>query len=295
MHSCGFDSIPSDLSVYALYRKAAEDGTGELVDTTFVLRGMRGGVSGGTAASMLELMRDASSDPDVRRLLEDPYSLTPDRSAEPELGPQPDVGRRRGRDIAPELAGTWTTSFAMAIPNSRTVRRTNALLGWPYGRRFRYAEYMSVGSSVLSPAISAVATGASAATFGLGTRFFRLVPRGWVERIVPKPGSGPSEAARERGFYKVETYTTTTTGARYVARIAQQGDPGYKATFRAAGGERFGAGPRPRPALGSARRADTCRRDGRRASRPLPKSGRVARYRPPVVTRGVGSSHGRPR
>lgn len=230
VHSCGFDSIPSDLSVYALYRKAAEDGTGELVDTTFVLRGMRGGVSGGTAASMLELMRDASSDPDVRRLLEDPYSLTPDRSAEPELGPQPDVGRRRGRDIAPELAGTWTTSFAMAIPNSRTVRRTNALLGWPYGRRFRYAEYMSVGSSVLSPAISAVATGASAATFGLGTRFFRVVPRGWVERIVPKPGSGPSEAARERGFHKVETYTTTTTGARYVARIAQQGDPGYKAT-----------------------------------------------------------------
>ena len=73
-------------------------------------------------------------------------------------------------------------------------------------------------------------TGASAATFGLGTRFFRFLPRRLVERIVPKPGSGPSEAARERGFYKVETYTTTTTGARYVARIAQQGDPGYKAT-----------------------------------------------------------------
>ena len=28
----------------------------------------------------------------------------------------------------------------------------------------------------------------------------------------------------------METYTTTTSGARYVARMEQQGDPGYKAT-----------------------------------------------------------------
>ena len=47
---------------------------------------------------------------------------------------------------------------------------------------------------------------------------------------MPKPGTGPSESARERGFYKVETYTTTTSGARYVARMEQRGDPGYKAT-----------------------------------------------------------------
>ena len=30
VHSCGFDSIPSDLTVFALYRRAAEDGAGEL-------------------------------------------------------------------------------------------------------------------------------------------------------------------------------------------------------------------------------------------------------------------------
>jgi short subunit dehydrogenase-like uncharacterized protein len=64
----------------------------------------------------------------------------------------------------------------------------------------------------------------------LGSRYFRLLPRRLVERIVPKPGTGPSAAARERGYYKVETYTTTTTGARYVARMEQRGDPGYKAT-----------------------------------------------------------------
>jgi short subunit dehydrogenase-like uncharacterized protein len=65
---------------------------------------------------------------------------------------------------------------------------------------------------------------------GLGSRYFRLLPRRLVERILPKSGTGPSEAARQRGFYKAETYTTTTSGARYVATIAQHGDPGYKAT-----------------------------------------------------------------
>ena len=230
VHSCGFDSIPSDLNVYALYRKIAEDGTGELTDTAFVMRDFRGGTSGGTVASILEIMRDASSDADVRRLLSDPYTLSTDRAAEADVGRQPDVSWRRGSDIAPELSGIWTTAFVMALPNTRTVRRTNALLGWPYGRRFRYSEQMSVGSAWFSPMISAVAAGASAATFGLGTRFFRLLPRRVVERIAPKPGTGPSEKSRERGYYKVETYTTTTTGARYVATMGQQGDPGYKAT-----------------------------------------------------------------
>jgi short subunit dehydrogenase-like uncharacterized protein len=65
---------------------------------------------------------------------------------------------------------------------------------------------------------------------GLGSRYFRLLPRRLVERVLPKPGTGPSEVVRERGFYQAETYTTTTSGARYVATIAQRGDPGYQAT-----------------------------------------------------------------
>ena len=44
VHACGFDSIPSDLSVYALYRAAREDGAGELGDTDFVVRSFAGGV-----------------------------------------------------------------------------------------------------------------------------------------------------------------------------------------------------------------------------------------------------------
>ncbi|OBK17983.1 saccharopine dehydrogenase family protein [Mycobacterium asiaticum] len=230
VHACGFDSIPSDMTVYALYKAARDDGAGELADTNFVVRSLRGGASGGTIASVLEVLRTASRDPEARRQMADPYTLSSDRGAEPEVGKQPDLPLRRGSQLAPELSGLWTAAFLMAPYNTRIVRRSNALLDWAYGRQFRYTETMSVGSSPLAPVASAAMTGFGNAMFAVGSRLFHRLPSGLVERVVPKPGSGPSEATRERGFYKVETYTTTTSGARYVARMEQRGDPGYKAT-----------------------------------------------------------------
>jgi short subunit dehydrogenase-like uncharacterized protein len=216
--------------VYSLYRRIEDDNAGQMGDTTFVVRRMAGGFSGGTYASLTGVLRAMSSDAEVRRAMEDPYTLTTDRGAEPELGAQPDYPWRRGREIAPELDGIWTTGFIMASVNTRVVRRSNALQDWVYGRRFRYAECQSVGSSVAAPVASAVATGVGAAATAVGGRFFHRVPDTLVERILPNPGTGPSERTRERGHYTVETYTTTTTGARYRAAMSQKGDPGYKAT-----------------------------------------------------------------
>ena len=230
VHSCGFDSIPSDLTVYALYKRALQDGAGQLGDTTFVMREMVGGVSGGTVASMMEALSEASADPDLRQEMNDPYTLTTDRAAEPDLGHQSDTPWRRGRDIAPELGGIWVGAFVMAAPNSRIVRRSNALLDWAYGRTLRYAETMSMGSSIVAPVAAAMATAGNAAVLGLGSRYFNKLPRRLLERIAPKPGTGPSERVRDKGHYRVETYTTTSTGARYRATMAQRGDYGYKAT-----------------------------------------------------------------
>lgn len=230
VHSCGFDSIPSDLTVYALHKRVEADGTGPLGDTNFVVRTLAGGVSGGTIASMMELFRAASNDSELRAQINDPYTLTPDRGAEPEFGPQPDARWRRGGEIAPELAGYWTGAFPMAAPNTRIVRRSNALLGYAYGRRFAYAEQMSVGRSLLAPVAAAVSTGVNAAALSLGSRYMRFLPEKLTNRILPKPGSGPGEQARENGHYTVQTYTTTTSGARYRTTMAQRGDPGYKAT-----------------------------------------------------------------
>ncbi|MDF2825040.1 MAG: saccharopine dehydrogenase, partial [Mycobacterium sp.] len=188
VHSCGFDSVPSDLTVYALHKRAQEDNAGELLDTTLVVRRFAGGVSGGTVASMLEVMRTSSTNPTARAEMADPYTLSTDRGAEPDLGPQSDIAWRKGAQIAPELAGTWTGAFVMGAPNARIVRRSNALLGWAYGRKFHDTESMSMGSSPLSPVAAAVGTATNAAVMALGSRYFDKLPSRLVERIVPKPG-----------------------------------------------------------------------------------------------------------
>ena len=118
----------------------------------------------------------------------------------------------------------------MAAVNTRIVRRSNALLDYAYGRRLEYGEQMSMGKSVLAPVTSALAAAGNATAMALGSRYFHRVPRKLVDRVLPKPGTGPSERVRENGHYTVETYTSTTTGARYRAVMSQKGDPGYKAT-----------------------------------------------------------------
>ena len=102
--------------------------------------------------------------------------------------------------------------------------------GRQWGIRFEYAEQMSMGRSFAAPVAAAMGAGANAATMGLGSRYFNRLPQALIERIVPKPGTGPSQRARENGHYTVDTYTTTTSGARYRATMSQKGDPGYKAT-----------------------------------------------------------------
>ena len=228
VHSCGFDSIPSDLSVYALHKRVERDGAGRLGATTLVLRTYSGGCSAGSIHTMVEMMRLAASDPGLRAILDDPYSLSPDRDAEPDLGAQPDVDVRSGSEIAPELTGLWMGGYLMALYNTRCVRRTNALLNWRYGRQLRYTETLSYGSSLAAPMLATMSgltiTGASR----LGGAYLRAVPPEVLDRMMPASGAGFDQG--DQGYYKTETYTRTTDGKRYVATMSQRGDPGYSAT-----------------------------------------------------------------
>ena len=226
VHSCGFDSIPSDIGVHVLHALVLADGAGELTDTTLVVTSMRGGASGGTIDSMRHQLDEVKTDRDLRRLAASPYSLSPDRAREPDLGRQEDLVTLPGRAVDPALRGTLAPFF-MAPYNTRIVRRSNALRDWAYGRRFRYREVLSVGSSRLSPVLAAVTK------LGLGTLVvgLSLAPtRAVLDRLLPKPGDGPDEESRRQGHFTVDLYTTTTTGARYTARVKAKGDPGYAAT-----------------------------------------------------------------
>ncbi len=225
VHSCGFDSIPSDLGVHVLHAAVAKDDAGELTDTTLVVSSMRGGVSGGTVDSLRTQIEVVKKDGALRRLAARPYSLSPDRSLEPNLGRQADVALVNGKDIAPGVRG-WKAPFVMASYNTRVVRRSNSLRDWAYGKEFRYREVMSVGSSVLSPVIAgAVSAGLGAMVVGM-----TFAPKRLLDRILPKPGDGPSLKAQDSGHFTMDLYTTTTTGARYHSRVKASGDPGYKAT-----------------------------------------------------------------
>ena len=225
VHSCGFDSIPSDIGVHVLHERVEADGAGELTDTTLVVT-MRGGISGGTIDSMRHQLDVLKDDMALRRVAASPYSLSPSRTDAPDLGRQEDMVSLPGSAVGPSLRGSLAP-FVMASYNTRVVRRSNALRSWVYGRRFRYREVMSVGTSPLSPVVATgVKVGLGALVAGLALPPTRFV----LDRVLPKPGDGPDEKTRREGRFTTDIFTTTTTGARYRARVRAQGDPGYAAT-----------------------------------------------------------------
>jgi short subunit dehydrogenase-like uncharacterized protein len=218
VHTCGFDSIPSDIGVLFLHEAA-----GELTDTTLVVRRVRGGVSGGTLASLKGTVDDVKSDRSLARVLADPYALSPDRAAEPELGNEADL---RGAEYSEEL-GTWFGPFVMAAVNTRVVRRSNALREWAYGRRFRYREVMAFGSGLMGRA-KALGVGGGMAALAVG---LALPPsRFALDRVLPGPGAGPKEELVREGFFAIEIHARTQADESWVCRVEAQGDPGYGAT-----------------------------------------------------------------
>ena len=223
VHSCGFDSVPSDIGVLLLAEQARADGEGTLETTTLVVRSMRGGISGGTIDSGRAMAQAIAADRSLAKVMVDPYSLSPDRDAEPDAGPAPDAVRIR-RDSS---VGAWVGPFVMAPYNTRVVRMSNTLQDWSYGRTFRYREAMAYGDDALAPLRAVgVSAGVAVGIAGLAFGPTRVV----LDRFLPAPGEGPDEETRTNGGFDIEIRTRTTTGAGYRVVVSAQGDPGYAAT-----------------------------------------------------------------
>ena len=207
VHCCGFDSVPSDLGTWLLCERLREADGLPPEEVRFFLCGASGGFSGGTVASLLNVLEEAS-DPAVRAILADPYSLNP-----PDRRQGPDARSRMG-PVRDPVTGWWGGPFVMAPINERVVRRSSALLGDRYGTDFRYSEVTRTGAGVvgaLSAGALALGTGAFLGAVALGP-LRRLLTR----TVLPAPGEGPSRDAIERGFFKI-----VLSGRR---------DPGYGAT-----------------------------------------------------------------
>ena len=216
VHCCGFDSIPSDLGVLLL-QEAAHEKYGRFCHTiTHYIITTKGGLSGGTVASMLQTVDQVKEDKAARRLLADPYNLVPGHEHDwSEVDQQtavydPDIRR-------------WTAPFVMAAINSRVVRRSHALQGFPYGQDFRYRETTRMADGMRGR------LQANGLTLGMGL-FIGLASLTPTRRlleatILPNPGEGPSAEAREQGYF-----VTNMLGK--VANANGPGESWLKATIR---------------------------------------------------------------
>lgn len=220
VHCCGFDSIPSDLGTWLLHRAVSAEG-GRLAEVQLQVLSARGGFSGGTVASMLDLVEAAAGDRALRRLLADPYALNPEGERS---GPDRDRFGVRFDD----RSGRWTAPFVMAAINSRVVRRSNALLDFAYGRELRYSEVTVFPSGPLGAARAAAMT---AALGGFVAAIRQPLSRAALRRwALPAPGEGPDAERRARGRFRIELRGRLEGGGERVATVADGRDPGYGST-----------------------------------------------------------------
>jgi len=226
VHCCGFDSIPSDLGTLMLQEEAKERFGQPLTEVKFFAGESKGGASGGTIASMMNILEEAK-DKKVRRILGDPYALNPQGERD-----GPDGSDRMGVRYDDDL-GMWVGPFVMAAINTRVVRRSNALMGYPYGRRFRYSEEMSFGAGPKG----AIRAGTVAAAVGAFVTGASIKPiRTLLQKtVLPDPGEGPSREDRERGFFVVRLIGKTAAGDELRGRVEGQNDPGYGETAKMLG------------------------------------------------------------
>ncbi|MEM6965312.1 MAG: saccharopine dehydrogenase NADP-binding domain-containing protein [Bacteroidota bacterium] len=223
VHTCGFDSIPSDMGVYFLQKKAKEKKGAYCEAINMRVKVMKGGMSGGTYASMGQVMVEARADKSIFKTLNNPYGLNPDPS---------DRGLDK-RDLTEviydEDTQSWIAPFVMAGINTRVVRRSHALAGFPYGKNFKYDEAMMMGKGFAGRAKGNVLR------LGMGAVMLAKpgsLVKNVIDRFLPKPGEGPSEEERENGFYKILFIGKYADGDIIKGVVTGDRDPGYGSTSK---------------------------------------------------------------
>ncbi len=224
VNSCGFDSIPSDLGVY-FTQQQAQDKFNQACETIHMrVKAAKGGVSGGTIASMGTIFEEVGEDKARRKQVANPYLLNDDT----------DAPTTRQKNISkPEYDDDhkrWLAPFVMAVINTRIVHRTNQLLSYEYGREFKYDEAMWMQDGVKGKLMS---YGLSAGLLGFASAMMFKPSRELLSKhVLPKSGSGPSKSEQENGFFDIRFFGTTTKQDTISTKVTGNRDPGYGSTSR---------------------------------------------------------------
>ncbi len=195
LFSAGFDCIPFELGVYAVQQEAIKQWGKPAPRVNGRIRGLRGGMSGGSMATGEVLGAAFAKDPSLLALMGDPFALTggvkgPAQPAgiaydDPDVGP-----------VAP---------FFLSVINTKIVHWSNALMGHPWGRDFAYEEMSFV-----------TADG----------------PVGFKPVAALKPGEGPTREERENGMFDLLFIAVGEDGQRIRLSVSGDTDPGYGCTAK---------------------------------------------------------------
>ena len=225
VHSCGFDSIPSDMGTLFLQTKSLEIHGKACREVIFVSGESKGGFSGGTVASLLGVVEEALASEETRKILRDPYSLNP-----------PGIRGEDGEDpidivYVPALK-TWAAPFLMGPINTRVVRRSNAISNLKYGLDFKYQERMGFGDGMGGWVIAQLVRAGLGTVLALGA----FSPsREFIKNNLLPAGEGPSEEERENGYFHISIIgflDKPKDKADIEIKVSGKRDPGYGATSR---------------------------------------------------------------
>ncbi len=222
IHSCAFDSIPSDLGVLFTQQKANELLGQPCQEIHMRVIKMKGRLSGGTYASALNVAKDLSENPGLRKAVRSPYCLCPSE--------HPFTQRQTKHHHAEyeEQSDAWIAPFVMESINTRIVHRSNALLDNMYGKDFRYDEAIVTGNGRKGR------KRASRTSYGLWLfGFFSAIPmfRAAMARwLLPKPGEGPSKEEQAQGYYELIFRGKVPSIGNIQCRLTGKKDPGYGAS-----------------------------------------------------------------
>lgn len=225
VHTCGFDSIPSDLGVFYLQQQMRALHDTYAVEVKYRVGETSGGISGGTVASLMNMMEEVKQDPSITDILADPYSLNPQNM------PRGEDGQDQSAALYDLDFMQWTAPFAMAGVNTRVVRRTNALMQYAYGKDFRYSEAMLMGNGP-SGYMKAMTVAAVSGLVMLTAAFSPT--RSLLKQVVPKPGEGPSAEAIAKGSFNILLHGRHPDDRTKDIKVKVTGDkdPGYGATSK---------------------------------------------------------------
>ena len=224
VNSCGFDSIPSDLGVYFTQKQAEAKFDSACDVIQMRVKAAKGGLSGGTIASMATIFEEVGQDKSRRKQVANPYLLNDDKDA-------PNV--RQSNVSKPEYDSKhkrWLAPFVMASINTRIVHRSNQLLGYEYGREFKYDEAMWMKDGLKGKLTSYAL---SASLLGFATAMMITPSRELLSKhVLPKSGSGPSKEEQENGYFDIRLFGQTANKDSITTKVTGDKDPGYGSTSR---------------------------------------------------------------